>query len=147
MLHAPEELLSVLSSLSPLSPPGAIPSQEGDVTPHAPSPECPICLEGPSAPPGDVDAFLPCCAAFAHLCCIQQCAHRHGQCPSCRQNICGTTGPSPHGVNRRACACRRLPLTGPRPLVRTFSRADVPEPEEPRHVRASWRQFYGTPSV
>ena len=147
MSHAPEELLSVLSSPSPLSPPGTIPSQEGDVTPHAPSPECPICLEGPSSPPGDVDAFFPCFVAFAHLSCIQQFAHRHGQCPNCRQNIAYLRHDRAFTARCEHAGVRMPPFAadGAETVyaavsdysVRTFSRADAPQPEEPRHVRAS----------
>ena len=87
MSRVPEDLVSVPSSPSPLSPPRAPHQHEGSITPQAPAPECPICLEGPSTPPNALDAFFPCCAAFAHLGCIQQRAHRHGHCPNCRQNI------------------------------------------------------------
>ena len=46
-------------------------------------------------------------------------------------HTCGTTGLSPHGVNMRACACRFLPLTGPRPSMRPsaiIQCAPSPEP-------------------
>ena len=135
------------SSPSPLSPHGAPHPHEVDITPHAPAPECPICLEGPSSPPNQLDAFFPCCAAFAHLGCIQQCAHRHGQCPNCRHSIA-------YLRHDRAFLARcedagvRMPLLAAdgaetvyaavsNYAVRTFSRADAPEPEEPHHVRAS----------
>ena len=135
------------SSPSPLSPHGAPHPHEGDITPHAPAPECPICLEGPSSPPNELDAFFPCCAAFAHLGCIQQCAHRHGQCPNCRHSIAYLRHDQAF-LARCEDAGVRMPLLaadGAETVyaavsdyaVRTFSRADAPEPEEPHHVRAS----------
>ena len=53
-------------------------------------------------------------------------------------HICGTTGLSPHGVNRRACACHRLPLTGPRPSMRPSAIIQgAPSPEPTRRNRKS----------
>ena len=147
MSRVPEDLVSVPSSPSPLSPPRAPHHHEGSITPQAPAPECPICLEGPSTPPNALDAFFPCCAAFAHLGCIQQCAHRHGHCPNCRQNVAYLRHDPAFVARCEDAGVRMTPLAADGAetvfaavshyALRTFSRADAPEPEEPRHIRAS----------
>ena len=115
MSHAPEELVSVLSSPSPLSTPGAIPTQEGDVTAPTRHLLCPICLEGPLSPPGDVDVFSPCCVQSLTSAAYNSALTGTAGAPTAAKtwHICGATGLSPHGVNMRACACRRLLLMGP----------------------------------
>ena len=127
-------------------PSPATPCDGGTATPLAPAAACPVCLDGPSSPPDERDAIFPCCGAYAHLSCILQCAHHHGQCPNCREDLrqllhdpgftlrCEQAGLS---LQPTALDGAQTAFTTVRGYsTRTFSRADAAEPSEPLHIRA-----------
>ena len=127
-------------------PSPATPCDGGTATPLAPAAACPVCLDGPSSPPDERDAIFPCCGAYAHLSCILQCAHHHGQCPNCRDDLCQllhdpgfTLRCEQAGLSLQPTALdgAQTAFTTVRDYsTRTFSRADAAEPSEPLHIRA-----------
>ena len=129
------------------SPPSSPP--RGEVTPEfavPPLAACPVCLQAPASQPQAEDAVFPCFALRSRLCCLVQCALRHGSCPNCRAAVDHL--PREPSIASR---CRQLGIdleptvppahdtavTAVRDYsTRTFSRADAPEPAKPLHIRA-----------